>query len=929
MEEISTGVDTVTATSSHNNGSSGNFNNTTSSSSSSDPHHNTSSAMAASIMARYAQLEKQHSVRQDLLRQNTLMRPAPPGPTLSSSSSSSSAIRSLLPQEPDASNSSRTITTVGSSPATNAATYSVELYDSANFSLSLTFHSKDGSSDEEELEDILLLNDSCSTDYDFRNQFVVSSNKGENKNKDCNDEHDQEVPSNNNKNKYGRARRKKKRRIYNKRRMPQQLSSSEDDEPNDELDDEPDDEAVAAPITGQTNKPNCDVEQNRGTANRRTTRRNNVKRNNYYKALISYGLLFLIIHSAILAWFIVDGIFGILVDDTEDSFMEDYDHNDPQWVRLLRVVTSRFVMVGFNVLLVTGGMKTFEVWLLERISQWKLRCGRTQRRTLVDCTYLKEANVRIHRWNGVLVGFMALVHVYSVFLPDLSSKNDFSVRVDAPGEFDWPLSEQASSRANVISRDEGDNTKVAYSQIDDIISMATLSILLLILLPLSLYWMNKQRHQRWSNSRFEMFRGPLLHHFVITFFFLELIRQRNDFLNWVVNCPFFVLWLLDKVYWSTVWRRQTSQADDVRRVRLGRNYMILLWKPSSNGSMQQIRNGAGIGAKCRWRLNDETPSCLTSPAEVTVFENRGVLRGLNLASRKPSGKGGGNKKKMKKKDWLFGCIMRVPPKAKGDNKIRRLYDISRASLLWTTWGPYAGISHHVEQSLKGCGKYDYVVLVGSGSGVNFLIDACQFLVQQQKEHLDKNKQENTFPEVLVLFTTIDQHLYDLSYQILHQLLSPPPARKRLRRLPPPDPIVARCVLALPASSASLQHEQNQKIPLDIEERYESNAIITCQSTKIELDRELSMFDDDFDDSFSSFHEDDSWDDMHFRPSDYHTEMAIVTRPILVKGTQTKRQRPKKKGIVFYQGGSPKTNAEIAAVCSRQSDHTQWSFVGEY
>lgn len=101
-----------------------------------------------------------------------------------------------------------------------------------------------------------------------------------------------------------------------------------------------------------------------------------------------------------------------------------------------------------------------------------------------------------------------------------------------PGYFEWPLSE----RTPPGFRDANPDTETMSLQGDDVFRMVEMTILLGILTPLSVRWMQRCWHL-----------GIQVHRFVSVIYFVDIVRRHSHPHSWVLNTPIFVVWILDKI----------------------------------------------------------------------------------------------------------------------------------------------------------------------------------------------------------------------------------------------------------------------------------------------------------------------------------------------------------------------------------------------
>jgi hypothetical protein len=205
----------------------------------------------------------------------------------------------------------------------------------------------------------------------------------------------------------------------------------------------------------------------------------------------------------------------------------------------------------------------------------------------------------------------------------------------------------------------------------------------------------------------------------------------------VLNTPFFVLWLIDKV-WQAYWRRCVSP--EVHCIKLGENYMALFW----NSPTCTLFNA--VGPEYTLRLNDS--SLLEGRHVFTAFHNR---LGWKVDSKSDF-------------KWCAGTIIkkfnkrRVPQLGEKDphSHTKRMYDAETLDL--TVWGPFQSeMSDHIKFALHGSVP---VTLVAAGSGVGFVVDAIQYFVEY-----------TPYCKLTVLFSTRSESLHSWVKHVIKEITS--------------------------------------------------------------------------------------------------------------------------------------------------------------
>lgn len=331
-------------------------------------------------------------------------------------------------------------------------------------------------------------------------------------------------------------------------------------------------------------------------------------------------------------------------------------------------ISGRYSILALNLLLFTM-MRSTAAALSE---SWIAR-------HLVDFSNVFDANLRLHKWNGIALAVLTLIHVWSIVLPCIF--NGWKAKVVA-GSFEWFLSE----RKPPGFKDVDFANETMGLQVDDVFRIVEMTILLAILLPLSIRWMCTRWHL-----------GIHVHRFIAVIYFIDIVRRHTHPHSWFLNTPFFFAWLADHAV-GVYWRRREAE---VYRMRLSDDYMLLFW----NQTVRSIT----VGPKYYLRLAN---SSLMEHAHVfTGFENR---RGLDITDDQ---------------SWSVGLLVRIyhnrrrPRLGRKDtfSHTRRVAEASDLKIV--TWGPFHGsMSENIRLHLES-GKA--ITLVAGGSAAGYILDAIQ------------------------------------------------------------------------------------------------------------------------------------------------------------------------------------------------------------
>ena len=409
-------------------------------------------------------------------------------------------------------------------------------------------------------------------------------------------------------------------------------------------------------------------------------------------------------------------------------------------------VSGRFSIVTLNLLFLVR-LKFIENWL---VTSWV-------HRYVLDCSNIVKANLRLHIWNGVAFSVLLLLHVWSILLPCIFHRYGAQI---VPGYFEYPLSE----RGPPGFKDADAKAKMMSLQVDDVFRMVEMTVTLGIMIPLSKYWFRKRYHIALH-----------MHRVAAVIVFIDIVRRHSHPHSIIINSPIFFIWLMEKLVIAV----SQTELTEFQRVRLGEDYMAIFWKSSAQISKS-------IGPNVFLKLKD---SSLPEPAHAfTSFQNRNSLQIDGLTEH-----------------WTTGVVMRVYhnkrklPLSKVDKSSHtgRMYHCKTESATIEVQGPYAGeMSELIKQAHASSpsGTFCFnnisllvakgpdqdtvwrtprvseaegaVVLIGTGSGVNYLIDALQFQLSGTRQ-------------LVILWSTRDTLLYNWVSDLITQMVSPADTRLRI------------------------------------------------------------------------------------------------------------------------------------------------------
>ena len=401
-------------------------------------------------------------------------------------------------------------------------------------------------------------------------------------------------------------------------------------------------------------------------------------------------------------------------------------------------ISGRFSILCYNLLLLTR-LESFEDFLgpSSFIAE-----------KLLDCSDIVNANLRLHRFYGILLCALTLLHVWSILFPCVF--HGYSATV-IPGKFEWPLSERKPVKCSIENvpgcwpGDANPDLKQMSLQVDDAFRMVEMTILLAIFMPICIKWMAGRWHA-----------AIHLHRFIHIVYFVDIVRRHTHPHSWVLNSPMFALYIIDKWLYSNYWHR--NDLPDMKKVTLGNNYMVLYWK-SPFGITDTI------GPNYALRLKES--SWFESKHVFTCFENR---TGINL-------QGENDEQADVIKCWTVGTVVRVFNNVRKPNigdymsHTKRIYDMTTQEdcLRMPITGPRQGeVSEHLKLSflthdLTEAKKSKSLVIIGTGSAISFIIDTLQWL---------EVKSVKSIPTTKVIYSTRESDLFRWVVRSIRQLLGP-------------------------------------------------------------------------------------------------------------------------------------------------------------
>ena len=403
---------------------------------------------------------------------------------------------------------------------------------------------------------------------------------------------------------------------------------------------------------------------------------------------------------------------------------------------ILARISGRYSIIALNLMLFVR-LRTVESWLS---ASWI-------NRYVVDCSNIVTANLRLHIWNGYAMVVLMLLHVWSILFPCVF--HGYGVQV-LSGHLEWPLSE----RKPAGFKDANATAEMMSMQVDDVFRVVEITIIFGIMAPLSYWWFWRKWHI-----------AIHIHRIMAAVFCIDMVRRHTHPHSILLNIPVFVIWIIDKIvfsYWGF------STVSQLHRIMLGDDYMVLLWK--SEGDLSKT-----IGPNFYLKLTDSSIS--ENSHAFTAFQNRRLIQLKDVQG-----------------DWNTGIVVRIfrnkrkYPLSKKDamSHTSRMATVENKPGILETYGPYTGeMSELIKNSVNraysnsckahkilpggSCGSCframsgvfqedGPVVLIGTGSGINYLLDAIQYRFTGGQQ-------------LVILWSTGDNFLFSWVRKILNEMVS--------------------------------------------------------------------------------------------------------------------------------------------------------------
>jgi len=379
---------------------------------------------------------------------------------------------------------------------------------------------------------------------------------------------------------------------------------------------------------------------------------------------------------------------------------------------------------------------------------------------ILDCSNIVKTNLQAHKWNGIALCTCTLIHVWSILFPCLTHQWKAQILL---GSFEYPLSERTPDGFSDVNV----KTKTMSLQGDDVFRMIEMTLLLGILTPLSIYWMQYYWHL-----------GIHVHRFITIIYFVDIVRRHSHPHSWILNTPIFTIWIIDKFY-SLYWR-QIKNPHFIRQI-ISQDYIVLYWKDEhdinviKNDKKDEETPSDSFVVGTNYLIKAYPSSWMEDRHKFTVFQNR--HGNCNFLFNEM----------MNNESFSNGVVIRIfhhdrRPHIGTMTEVRshteRFLNIRSPTDGLSIWGPFQGkMTKLIPNKLCNIRNDRSVVLVGSGSAINFMIDLMSLLCcPKYNEYIQKlslSKTQNVImrKEIVLLYSTRDVALYDWVHNTMTLLLT--------------------------------------------------------------------------------------------------------------------------------------------------------------
>uniref|UniRef100_A0A6U5HDT5 FAD-binding FR-type domain-containing protein n=2 Tax=Corethron hystrix TaxID=216773 RepID=A0A6U5HDT5_9STRA len=463
---------------------------------------------------------------------------------------------------------------------------------------------------------------------------------------------------------------------------------------------------------------------------------------------ISYEAAFWMVFLSTTALFVMDRLTTNFwprqsFSNTFSTGSDNFEFKDGPWtVRTYDIfarVSGRFTMIALNALFFTM-MKTSYQYISENLDRY------------IDFSD-DTAPLRIHKWIGISLCVVTIIHVWSILFPVFISNYGFKI---VPGSFTFPLSEKKPNGFKDVDAAK----KMVMMQIDDLYRLIMISILLG---PLIFYSVKKIS----TNYRL----GIRIHQFVMLMYFVDIVRRHTHPHSWVLNVPVFFLWVLDYCY--GVYFRGATMVK-IETVEIGSNYIAIFWKNPC--AVFQKKSGIGdiihILPSYGKNFIDDTAERKHPFTSLTRRSNNGqytwTLPWFDQATEFRIHNSG---KKLEKVlptferqttsafEWDRCVIMRTYTNKRSLTKKLRM---EKHVNIWGTF-PTGAITQVVNSK-------NNIFMVAGGSGSGYIIDTLHYIVHHRQRLDDSTVPGEPRSRFLVILTTYDYNLVKWWSVVLQDLI---------------------------------------------------------------------------------------------------------------------------------------------------------------
>ena len=462
-----------------------------------------------------------------------------------------------------------------------------------------------------------------------------------------------------------------------------------------------------------------------------------------YSSGVSYERLLWVLYVGLQVWWILDRFFWNVWPRQDFRIGKGSAGTDigvdgfelmpgPFFVKFYDVVariSGRYSILALNMLFLTQ-MHPLFYWLQERPTLNRI----------IDFSRSMAANDRMHRINGWLIMVLILVHVWSILFPCIFHGYTSEVKI---GFFEYPLSERAPKGFKDVSA----VTQHVMLEVDDVYRVVLMTLLFGLLLPLSVKWMSGAYHI-----------GIVLHGFIAVMFFIDIVRRHTHPHSWILNTPFFVFWVINKIV-ARHWRRHPLSRINV--ITISKDYACLYW--ADDQDLHRQREDRAVAFECFMKVQD---SGFLEPAHAfTGFTNRCDVQ-------LPGSSNGSDpntvtscfiiRRYHNQRTCPLSKLDRVSQTARlcavGEDAVDTMHGMTAQPI--RRWGPFvSAYSNELSRDLiEGLPGSRALACVCGGSGISIVLDILQLVLFAHPSR--KVDDESNTTDIFLFFSTNDNQLHD-------------------------------------------------------------------------------------------------------------------------------------------------------------------------